>query len=125
MTDKKCIKCREREPSYCFSCYEDKGEAFIQQKEWERLQIFVETIFNHYPQAHITGFFLGGKAGENCFIHFHVGCGGSDSVCVNRKGRLYQILSGDLDMDYLSQLEEKLRDIADPIPSLQILYQET
>ena len=83
------------------------------------MQTFVETIYQHYPGAHITGFFLGGK---ECAVHFHVGCGGSDSVHVKWTGEVWQTLSGDLDLGELWELEEKLRYIVDPIVTLKPLF---
>lgn len=118
MGEQKCIQCGKPDTCYCFQCFEDRGSVNLKEKSWERLKAFVETIYKHYPGAVINGFFLGGG---KCAVHFNVGVGGSDSVHVKWNGEVWQTISGDLDIDYLYELEEKLRWIVDPLVSLSLL----
>lgn len=120
MADKKCIACRKDDASYCSSCYQKKGRCNLKRKDFRLIQRLVEKIFEFYPSAVITGFYL---AGNKCIIHFRaLGRYGSDSVHVKSNGEVWQTMSGDLNLLRLEELEDALRHIINPIPNLATLF---
>jgi len=120
-TKMKCLGCgKEMDSGFCWDCHERKGDCYLRRKDFETINKLVHKIFEFYPGAIITGFFLGGK---DCIIHFRaLGYFGSDSVHVRRTGELWQTLSGDLELGALDKLEEELRNIINPIPNLAPLF---
>jgi len=118
----KCLACNEEieEQGYCWSCYQRKGECRLKRKDFRLLSKLVEKIFEFYPKAVITGFFLGG---DKCIIHFRaLGGHGSDSIHVKANGEVWQCISGDLDICHLYELEEALRNIINPIVNISFLF---
>ena len=75
----------------------------------DTLKKLAKAIFKFYPDARITAI---GRNQQACILHFLAWGGyGSDSVHITEDGELWQMISGDLNLITLDELEKATKKI--------------